>query len=1152
MKNRHIYTKDPSSWKLVNEGVASVNDAQTTEALAVLRYELETFVCEGQYEKGMAHILETYLKNINQAQQPAVWVSGFFGSGKSHLVKMMRALWLDTKFSDGATARGVANLPSSVSDLLKEMSVQGQRHGGLHAASGTLGSSADGSVRLALLSIIFRSVGLPQQYPMARFVMWLRKEGIYDQVKAHVESQGLSWQEEIDNLHVAEGLYEALCAVKPKVFSTNSSAVDVMTQLYPNVSDVSSDDMLKAIRAALVRDGKFPLTLIVLDEIQQFIGDDGKRSDDVREVVEACCKSEFGSKLLFVGTGQTAVTGTANLKKQEGRFTVRVELSDADVDSVIRKVIISKKSDAVPVIEGEMQRNLGEISRHLQGTTLAHRETDIPFFSQDYPILPSRRRFWEATQRVLDQTGTDSQLRNMLSMVHKVAQTNLDRDVPHTIAADYLYFDSADKLLQARILPRKLHEKTMTWIKGTADQQLMARACGLVFLINKLAANNTDVGIRATVDTLADLLVEDISEGSSAIRSRLPELLKKENCQILMKIGDEYRIQTEESQAWDDEFNAERSRLANQPHRLDAERDDRLKTRFSERVGKLGDQQGEAKVARTFQPIFEGVLPTDADQKVCIWVRDGWGVDENTVKIESRQSGNQSPTVFLFIPKRSADDLRHQLLEFKAAKTVLEKRGSTNPNAPAEVKDAKQALETTLGLADKRINELLDECFSGTRVFQGGGNEILGANLQSMVLEASRNSLTRLYPQFDVSDHAGWDKVYARAKQGSPDALKAVGDEGEPAKNGVCKQILSFIAGGKSGADIRAKFDASPYGWSQDAVDGGLQVLLVAGIIRALNDKGQPVDPKELERKNIGKTTFKQEATNITAPQRIQIRKVMQKLGLTNIKQGEELMKVPEFLQKLADLAQKAGGDAPLPIRPNTQSLDEIRFMQGNEQLLSIFNKRDELTACIDEWEATAKKIHERLPLWLNLQTLLKHAGGLDEAEAFIAQATQIEEQRHLLRDPDPITPLANNLTQVLREALNQLKGDYDAGWDTGFARLESDMNWTKLEPEQRHNLLLPQNLTAATRPTIALGSQAEILQTLEHFTVAALADRVAALPARFDQALQEAAKLLEPKAHFVALPGATLKTPEDIDQWLAAARTKLTAALEKGPEVLR
>ncbi len=1148
MKNREIYTKDPSTWKLVNEGVASVNDSTTSEAMAVLRYELETFVCEGQYESGMRHILDTYLKNLNQAQQPAVWISGFFGSGKSHLVKMMRALWVDTRFEDGATARGLAHLPQSVADALVELSNEGKRHAGLHAASGTLGASADGSVRLALLSIIFRSTGLPEQYPVARFVMWLRREGVYDEVKSQVEANGFNWQEELDNMHVAEGLYEALCAVKPKVFSPTSSAVEVMTQLYPIVSDVSSEEMLKTMRQALSRDGKFPLTLIVLDEIQQFIGDDGRRSDEVREVVEACCKSDIGSKLLFVGTGQTAVSGTANLKKQEGRFTVRVELSDADVDSVIRKVIIAKKSEAVPVIEDRMTRNLGEISRHLQGTTLAHQDDDIPFFTQDYPILPSRRRFWETTQRVLDQTGTDSQLRNMLSMVHKVAQTNLDEEVPHAIAADYLYFDSADKLLQARILPRKLHEQTMTWMgKGSADQKLLARSCGLIFLINKLAGSNTEIGIRATVDTLADLLVENLAEGSAAIRSKLPDLL--EDCKLLMKIGDEYRIQTEESQAWTDDFMAERGRLGNQAHRIDAEREDRLRKRFGELVGKLSEQQGEAKVNRAFHPTFEGTLPADADEKVCVWVRDGWNIDENTVKVEARQAGNHSPTVFVFIPKRSGDDLRQQLIEYKAATATLEKRGA--PNTP-EGKEAKAALETTRNHAETRIQELLDDCFSGARVFQGGGNEILGTNLQAMILEGARNSLARLYPHFDTADHGGWDKVYAKARQGAPDALKAVGDDGEAAKNGVCKAILAFIAGGKAGADIRVHFDSPPYGWGQDAIDGGLQVLLNAGLVRAHNEKGSPIDPKDLERKAIGKTTFKVESATISAPQRIQIRKVMQKLGLTNIKQGEERLKVPDFLQQLFDLAESAGGDAPLPLRPNTQSIEEIRLAQGNEQLIAIFNKREELSASIEEWKQTADKIQKRLPLWCNLQTLLQHAQGLENAEAYVAQARQIEEQRHLLRDPDPITPLADNVTQLLRDSLNKLKADYQSAWDAGFEKLESDPNWAQLEPEQRHSLLLPRNLTEATRPKIEVGSQADIVQTLQQYTVSALADRVAALPARFDQVLQDAAKTLEPKAHFVSLPVGTLRTNEEIDKWLEDARIKLKDALQDGPIIIR
>ncbi len=88
MINQEIYRRDPTLHKLANEGVANVND----QALAILKYELETFVCEGEYATGLERILETYLKNLEQPKQPGVWISGFYGSGKSHMVKMLRAL----------------------------------------------------------------------------------------------------------------------------------------------------------------------------------------------------------------------------------------------------------------------------------------------------------------------------------------------------------------------------------------------------------------------------------------------------------------------------------------------------------------------------------------------------------------------------------------------------------------------------------------------------------------------------------------------------------------------------------------------------------------------------------------------------------------------------------------------------------------------------------------------------------------------------------------------------------------------------------------------------------------------------------------------------------------------------------------------------
>ena len=105
MKNRDIYLKDPIANQLANNGVAEVKDDLSIQALKTLRYELDTFVCDGEYEKGLDKILSTFLRNLDSGnEQPGVWISGFYGSGKSHLAKMLRTLWVDYTFSDGISS----------------------------------------------------------------------------------------------------------------------------------------------------------------------------------------------------------------------------------------------------------------------------------------------------------------------------------------------------------------------------------------------------------------------------------------------------------------------------------------------------------------------------------------------------------------------------------------------------------------------------------------------------------------------------------------------------------------------------------------------------------------------------------------------------------------------------------------------------------------------------------------------------------------------------------------------------------------------------------------------------------------------------------------------------------------------------------------
>src|SRR6266704_6244470 len=421
MKNRDVFIDDPTAYTIPNNGVTKVIDPKTTEEWKVLRYELEHFVCKGEYRRGLAHILSTYIDNLLKAEQPAVWVSGFYGSGKSHLVRVLEYLWRDTQFPDGASARGITKLPNDITDLLRELSTAGKREGDLWSAAGPLGSGAGKSVRLALLGIMFRSAGLPEQYAPARFVLWLMQNGYYEDVRAGVERSGRDFKKELHNMYVSPVLAQSLLDVYPGFATSAAEARNLLKAQYPNREDISNDELLRTMEELLelqsTTHGKLPCTLLVFDELQQFLGEDSQRTNQVQEVVEAC-SSRFGSHLLFIATGQAAIQATPQLQKLQGRFTVRVTLTDTDVEQVVREVVLRKNPTKAGILQDMLNRASGEINRQLAGTKIAPRPTDSARLISDYPLLPVRSRFWESVLRSIDSLGMAGQLRTQLRIVH--------------------------------------------------------------------------------------------------------------------------------------------------------------------------------------------------------------------------------------------------------------------------------------------------------------------------------------------------------------------------------------------------------------------------------------------------------------------------------------------------------------------------------------------------------------------------------------------------------------------------------------------------------------------------------------------------------------------------------------------------------------
>ena len=1144
MKNREVYQKDPDRITLLNNGVAAMTDALDPNERSTLRFELEHFVCEGQYRSGLVRILESWVGHQGQPEQPAAWISGFFGSGKSHLAKMLRFLWTDYTFpEDGATARGLARLPNDVQELLREVSTIGRRGNGLHAAAGTLGSGAGDSIRLALLGIVFKSLGLPEGFPQARFCLWLQKNGVYDWVLRALEEQGRSFRRELNDLYVSPLIARALLAADPTFAGSEKEARQALRKQFPKPNDITNDEFIAALQDALAPGGGMPGTVVILDEVQQYIGDDTGRSYVVQEIVEACSK-RFGDRLLFVGTGQTALSGTPALHRLQGRFTVNVELSDHDVETVIRRVVLAKRPDRVNDVQSSLDASAGEIDRHLTGTRIAPCNEDKSILVDDYPLLPVRRRFWEHTLRAVDRAGMAGQLRTQLRIVYDAIRRTADNQVGTVVAADFLFDEISANLLQSGVLLREIHEAIVKQREdGTPDGALKSRLCALVFLIRKLPREaGIDIGVRANVGTLADLLVENLANDGAALRGRLPALLDElVDAGTLLKLDDEYSLQTRESSDWEGEFRNRRSRLTNDHARMAAERAALLGETVHKVVGSTRLSHGASKEPRRLSLHFSADPPEDRGRDVPVWVRDGWGARGNTVVADARAAGTDSPVIHVFVPRSQAEGLARLIADRGAARSTLEYKGV--PTTPEGI-EARQGMETRLTEAENNLRALVADVVGGARVIQGGGNERLESSLSDKVREAAGASLVRLFHKFNDADDHRWPKVIERARAGADHPLEVLAYSGKTEDHPVCAAVLTFVGAGKRGRDVRSHFSDPPYGWPRDAIDAALVSLFGAGHLRATTN-GVALRPGQLDQAKVPSTDFRTESATINARQRLKLRSLFQRAGI-DCKPNEEAAAAGRLLSRLDELARGAGGDAPLPERPDTRHLSELRSMAGNEQLLAILDCHDVLAANVDEWTTAGALVEERLPAFQRLVTLARHADGLDVATEVTPQIEAIVTDRRLLAASDAVPVLVAKLTKALRSALVESEARHDATYEEERQRLDESDGWRRIEQEARDEIL--SRLHIAKVSAGATGTEGEVLESLDRISLDDWRTRTAALPQLFAQAKAEADRLVEPKIRHMKLGSATLRTPEEVRIWIEKTERKLLEQVRQGP----
>ncbi len=1168
MKIHEALDRDPRTARLANGGQARIADNADEPAMKELRAELETFVCDGQFGDALQRILDRYLANLGTPKQESAWVSGFFGSGKSHLLKMLTHLWVNTEFPDGATARGLVRggLPDEVRAQLRELDTHAHRAGRSPvAAAGTvLGGSVD-HVRHTVLSILLRACGWPAQYPEARFCFWLRERGLLDAVRAAVEAAGKNWLSELHNLYVSPVVANALIDADASFAADVRSARQLLTRQFPPLkTDISTEQFIEAARHALSPNGELPHTVLVLDEVQQYINEAQDRSAALTEVAEAV-QTQFDSRVMLVGAGQSALSaGTPALLWLRDRFRIAVELTDADVEAVTRKVLLHKRPSAGPEIDGMFDAHAGEVARHLQGTRVASRPEDAADRVADYPLLCTRRRFWEACFQAVDAAGSHSQLRSQLRILHDSLASVADRPLGATVPASDLFDALAPSLVSTGVLLNELNTRIQKLDDDSEQGRLRRDLCGLVFLIGKLPRQEgTDLGVRANANTLADLLIDDITADSGPRRHAIAGTLEAlAGDGVLMKVGDEYRLQTTEGAEWDRAFRERRQALTDVE--IATRRDHLFAQAVQEALGAIRLQHGQAKLRRKLA-LHNGTEPPAANgDVVSVWLRDGWSCGRKEVDNEARRLGADDPTLHVHLPRRSADVLRGHVLDAEAARQVLDHHGV--PASP-EGQEARESMESRRARAAQERDAIVRDVLRAATVLQGGGTEVFGDSLGEKLKTGAGASLARLFPRFDDGDHRGWEGAVNRARQGSDQPLKVVGWDGATDAHPVAKQVLGAVGTGARGTALHKALKTAPYGWPQDAVDAVLIALHRAGHLRATRN-GRPVAAGELDQAGVKTAEFRPERVRLTTSQRIALRGLFGKLGIAT-KSGEEEARAPEFLGALEALAGRAGGAAPLPPVPDTTALDDMKRLAGAEQLAEIHARKDVLERWIEEWTVLADRAKARMPSWRLALALRRHADGLPAAAAIGADIDAIVEQRSLLAETDHVRPIVAASAAALRAALVERHQGLTGMTQAVRGTLAGDATWAKLDAAAQDEIRSRLGLGAP--PPLAVATDDDLLRALEARSLAAWRSEIDAVDTRVGQALQEAAKRSDadrppgggkaadgtspptpPRTTTVDVRRGTLSDEPAVREWLREQESKLMEAVRTGPVIVR
>lgn len=388
---------------------------------ATVYQELDEYVVTNELERHFRDFFQSYatdLKDPSIANRVGVWISGFFGSGKSHFLKTLSYILANRSVQgdDGKERRAVSFFDEAKvrdafirADIDKAVSSHADVI--LFNIDSKASSNDDGN---PILNVFLRVFNEHQGFSgdhahIAHMERHLSQKGVYEDFKAAFErSSGHSWESERDGFQFYQDDVEAAISEALKM---SPEAAHKWFEASEETFSVSVENFCHWVKEYLEEQGKDSRILFLVDEVGQFIGSDTKLMLTLQTLTEnlgTICK---GRAWIIVTSqadmdavlGELSSSKANDFSKIAGRFKTRLSLSSSNTDEVIQKRLLRKTPEATEALKavfeqkGDILKN--QITFDRSGPTLKNFDGPDSFVN-NYPFAPYH---FQLVQKVFEE-----------------------------------------------------------------------------------------------------------------------------------------------------------------------------------------------------------------------------------------------------------------------------------------------------------------------------------------------------------------------------------------------------------------------------------------------------------------------------------------------------------------------------------------------------------------------------------------------------------------------------------------------------------------------------------------------------------------------------------------------------------------------------